>query len=164
MKKLIDYLNYKIIFIIFSTLLLVPSIFYLVVNKSLMNLSVTYNLFYLPYIEKGETFRFITGILYFVIFIIIAYSYYKLLKDRKKYFKSKNGMIAFVIITSLIYTCILPMTSSDVFYYMATGHIEAKYDVNPYYTTVQDIIDNNDVEKDNIIQKSPTVWRETLVV
>ena len=67
MKKLIDYLNYKIIFIIFSTLLLVPSIFYLVVNKSLMNLSVTYNLFYLPYIEKGETFRFITGILYFVI-------------------------------------------------------------------------------------------------
>ena len=164
MKTLIDYLNYKIISIIFSTLLLVPSIFYLVVNKSLMNLSVTYNLFYLPYIEKGETFRFITGILYFVIFIIIAYSYYKLLKDRKKYFKSKNGMIAFVIITSLIYTCILPMTSSDVFYYMATGHIEAKYDVNPYYTTVQDIIDNNDVEKDNIIQKSPTVWRETLVV
>ena len=52
MKKLIDYLNYKIIFIIFSTLLLVPSIFYLVVNKSLMNLSVTYNLFYLPYIEN----------------------------------------------------------------------------------------------------------------
>ena len=57
MKKLIDYLNYKIIFIIFSTLLLVPSIFYLVVNKSLMNLSVTYNLFYLPYNESNHEWR-----------------------------------------------------------------------------------------------------------
>lgn len=75
-------------------------------------------------------------------------------------------MAKFILIVAIIFLVMLPLTSTDVFYYMGTGWTEAKYGVNPYYMPINEVIkERTDKENvDEMLSRTPQIWRGTTIV
>lgn len=61
----------------------------------------------------------------------------------------------------------LPWTSTDIFYYMGVGELDAVYRENPYYVTMQEFYEKNPqvIENDSILKQGVnSVWANTTVV
>ena len=84
-----------------------------------------------------------------------------LLKKHKTLFAEKKKMFVFIGIISLLFAITLPFTTSDIFYYMGTGWLEAHYSENPYYTSVKDIKEIN--PEDELLNRTG-VWEGQTVV
>ena len=103
----------KIIFIVVSILLIMPSIIYMIQNRTLLGFNKYYNFFITDKISKT-----ISTYIYLCLLGLMIISYYKLIQNKKE-FKNIKEFLKYVIIISCIFLFMIPWTSSDIFYYMA---------------------------------------------
>ena len=105
----------KILFIVLIIILSIPSILYIFNEKNI------YEFWGYPTISlKFGISPLLNGILFFSIFGLISLLYVIIIKNHKKIFKSKKEIYIFIIIVSMLFTIILPITSTDIFYYIST--------------------------------------------
>ena len=130
----------KIVLIIFTVLLIIPSIVYLVKNQTVMGFDTYYNFF----IDKNAN-KIISTIIFLVLFIGMSIIYGVIVKQKP--FKAIKEILIYVLIVSAIFAIMLPWTSSDIFYYMGVGELDSRYHQNPYYVTMKDYYNEN---KNNI--------------
>ena len=162
MKKDIK-IEEKMIFLGVTIILLLPSIYYLIRGNGIFNLVSSFSFFYLP--TETVIQKAIGAGLFFCIFLLLFIFYLKIIKNENKLFKTNQAMAGFIIVIAILFTSILPMTSTDIFYYIGTGWSEAKYKVNPYYTSVEEVIQNvEEANQDEILLKTPKIWRDSTVV
>ena len=115
----------KIIFIVVSILLIMPSIIYMIQNKTLLGFNKYYNFFITDKISKT-----ISTYIYLCLLGLMIISYYKLIQNKKE-FKNIKEFLKYVIIISCIFLFMIPWTSSDIFYYMGVGELDSVYGQNP---------------------------------
>ena len=152
--------KFKIIFIILSLLFAMPSIIYLIQNKTVINFNTYYNFFINTNINK-----IFSTIIYLIIFIAMMITYFYIIK-KQEIFKDIKEVLKYITIISIIFVIILPWTSSDIFYYMGVGELDSVYKQNPYYVTIKQYYnDNFEKINDTILEKSASnVWADTTVV
>lgn len=128
--------NNKRLFTIASIFLTIPSLIYLIKNKTVYGLRAQFSFF----LDEPKTYIETTiGALCFgTILVLLFYAYFKIIKNNNKVFKNTKEIIIYVFIISMIFAFVLPFTSSDIFYYIETGWIDAKYNKNPYNDTIYD--------------------------
>lgn len=150
----------KTLFILLSICLIIPSLIYIILNKTIMNFKTYYNFFL-----NNDINKMIPAIVFIVLFLLI-FIVYILIAKRKEIFKNIKQILIFVGITGIIFMFMMPWTSSDVFYYMGVGELDGVYHQNPYYTTVKDYYDANEENiNDEILEKgAENGWSDTTVV
>lgn len=122
-----------------SIILCIPSILYLIMNKTVdqFNGYYTYTL-----VKTGNlNFGILNGVIVVGLMLIFSIIYLLIVKEENKIFKNKKQIIIFIMIISFIFMLILPYLSSDVFYYIGDSWVCSKYHENPYYTSVKDLQD-----------------------
>ena len=151
----------KLIFIMASILLSIPSIIYMIQNKTLLGFNKYYNFFITDKINKTISTYIYLGLLGLMIIL-----YYKMIQNKKE-FKDIKAFLKYVVIISCIFLFMIPWTSSDIFYYMGVGEIDSVYGQNPYYVTIRKFSNENEekLESDSILkQGNANVWADTTVV
>lgn len=151
----------KIIFIVVSILLSMPSIIYMIQNRTLLGFNKYYNFFINDKISKT-----ISTYIYLGLLGLMIISYYKLIQNKKE-FKNIKEFLKYVIIISCIFLFMIPWTSSDIFYYMGVGELDSVYGQNPYYVTIRKFCKENEknLKNDSILKQGNTnVWANTTVV
>lgn len=158
-------INYKKIYILLIIAFISPSIVYLVSGKKIINLVSSFTFFFTNP-TRGITPAKIIGTIFFIgIFIAISFAYYKIIKNHKKEFSSGKKVAIFVTIISILFFIMLPLTSTDVFYYIGTGWSESHYKVNPYYTSVNDVMaDVTEAANDEMLLKMKGIWSGQTIV
>lgn len=159
MNKIVEKVKYKYLFLATSIILLIPSLIYLLQNKSVINFK-GYFTFFLQ-IPRNYTEAMLGAIIFGIILVLFIYYYFKILKNDDKEFKNIKQIIFYVLIISIVFGVILPFTSSDVYYYISTGWMDAHYNENPYYTAPYEV--RIEHPEDEILQKTG-VWEKRVVV
>ena len=149
----------KISFIILSILLIIPSIIYLIQNKTIMGFDIYFNFFLNNNISKV-----LSTSVFLILLIALTILYFII--NKLKCFKDIKSILIFITIIGAIFTIMLPWTSSDVFYYMGVGELDARYHENPYYVTMRDYYTQNEenIEDDILLQGATNYWGNTTVV
>ena len=161
LKKINNKNILKISIILCSFLFAIPSIIYLLQNKTILNFTNEY-----CFLLNNSDRVFQTGI-YLLIIGLFCILYCLIIKNRKTIFTNIKQILLLVLIVSIFFTVVIPFESSDVFYYLGIGRIQSEYEQNPYYISVKDYVDNNNVnmENDTVLQKGyNNYWSETTVV
>lgn len=140
--------------IIISIALCIPSIIYLINTKTVDGFKLYYSLTF-----ERNTSGYIQGIIYIGLLIIFSYIYIIMLK--KDIFKSKKQIAIFITIISVLFTIMLPILSSDIYYYIGDSWLSAKYNENPYYTSVYELQQKG--TNDEILQNTG-YWKKTTSV
>lgn len=150
----------KISFIILNILFAIPSIIYWIRNKTVMNFNTYYNFFI-----NEQTNKIWVTIIYLILFISIFVIYLIIIK-KKDLFKNIKQVLLYIGLISIIYTIILPWTSSDIFYYMGVGELDGVYNQNPYYITMKQYYNENkqNIEDEILEQGAKNYWSDTTVV
>ena len=152
----------KFLYIIASIFFILPSCFYLIKNKTIIDKNGDFN-FLLNDEEKLKQV-----IIYIAIIVVLIVLYLLILKFRKKLFKNIETVLIFIFIVSLIFVFTVPLFSSDVFYYMGIGRINSEYGQNPYYVSIDDYVQNEktrDLSNDTTLYKGYTnAWAGKTVV
>ena len=99
----------KISFVILSILLVIPSVIYLIQNKTIMNFNIYFNFFLNNNISKV-----LSTSVFLILFILLIILYFVITKS--KCFKDIKSILIFITIIGIIFTIMLPWTSSDIFY------------------------------------------------
>ena len=126
--------------IIVSIILCIPSILYLVNNKTVDGFDAYYT--YTLVKTNNTTIGCLNGIIFIGLLLVFSIIYLLIIKNEKQIFKNKKQIMIFIFIISVIFMMILPFLSSDIYYYMGDSWLASKYGENPYYTTVKDLQDN----------------------
>lgn len=150
----------KISFILLSICLVIPSLIYIIQNKTIMNFKIYYNFFLNNSINK-----IVPAIVFLLLFLTIFIVYILIVK-RKYIFKNIKQLLVFVGITGLIFMFMMPWTSSDIFYYMGVGELDGVYNQNPYYTTIKEYYNENKENiDDELLEKgAENGWSDTTVI
>ena len=150
----------KILFIILSILFIIPSIIYLIQNKTVLGFETYYNFFISEGVNKN-----ISTIIYLIIFVLLTVIYLKIVK-KMDMFSDIKEILKYVTIVAGIFMIMLPWTSSDIFYYMGVGELDAVYKQNPYYVTMKEYYQQNEENIDDEIleQGAMNFWAPTTVV
>ena len=165
MEKIEKELNLKTVFIILCICFISPSIVYLISGKKIFDLISSFTFFYTPTTAEFTPAKIVGTIFFVGIFLGIAFVYFKILKNHEKIFKNKEDIAKFVLIIGIIFFIMLLLTSTDVFYYIGTGWSEAHYGINPYYTTVSEVLQQNEEAKtDEILLKMQNTWSNQTIV
>lgn len=163
-----DKYNLKLIYILLVIAFITPSLVYLIKGKKILNLQSSCSFFYGYPTDILSKEKVLSTILFVTILIGLSITYFIMLKNHKKIFITKEAVAKFILIVALIFFLMLPLTSTDVFYYIATGWSEAEYGVNPYYTSVHELSQMEEyvdtVKFDQILLKMPGVWSNTTIV
>ena len=130
---------YLCLMVLISIILCLPSIIYLINNKTVDGFDSYYS--YTLIKSKNEFQGTIAGIIIIGLLLIFSMLYFYVIKKNKEIFTNKKQIFIFVVIVSFIFMMILPYLSSDIFYYMGDGWLLAKHRENPYYTSVADLQD-----------------------
>lgn len=152
---------YKIIFILISIFLIIPSILYLLKKGTILEFNNYYNFF----IDDGNH-KIMSTIFYVFIFSSLSVIYIFFIKKREQ-FKDIKQLLKYTAIVSIVFAAMLPWHSSDIFYYMGVGELNSVYKQNPYYKTIKQYVDeNSDIVKDDSIMKQGYMnyWSNTTVV
>ena len=152
---------YLVIFAIISFLFITPSIIYLAKNKTVLNFD---NEFCFLLNDSNRLFQ---ALVYTIIILGMIGIYYIIIKKRNRIFKNIKQLYIAISIISLIFVFTVPFWCSDVFYYLGVGRLESEYHQNPYYATMKDYVDDNNVniEKDTVMLKGYNYyWSATTVV
>lgn len=153
-----------IVYVILSILFVLPSIFYLIQNKTVFKFSMWFKFF------LSESNIELQTVTYIVLLVLITFLYIMIIKNRKEIFKNIKSVLKYVLIIGIIYIFAIPFTSSDVFYYMGVGRIDSNYNQNPYYSTIRQYVENNEnklneLENDTVLMEGNlNVWADTTVV
>ena len=125
------------IMVVIAILLCIPSIRYLMKYKTVDG----FNAYYTYGLEKSnnEVVRFKSGIIVVGLVTIFGLFYLFIIKKEKDTFINKKQIILFIFIISILFTIMLPSLSSDIYYYIGDSWLSAKYNQNPYYTSVADL-------------------------
>lgn len=150
----------KIVYFFTSILFTIPSINYLIKNKTIYNFVHVFSYMYRNVSEKYELY--INAIIYVVLFSILFLLYFNILKNINKIFKTNKRMFIFIAVIGILFTIIIPTTSFDVFSYIGNGWVDSHYNENPYYTSVQNVWDENG--PDEMLGKVARCWRDEPVV
>lgn len=157
--------NYKTLFILLSIAFISPSIIYILRGNKIINLISSFTFFFTEPTKNITTLKIVSTIFFIGIFLGLSFLYYKILKNHKKEFSSSKKVANFIIIISLIFFIMLPLTSTDVFYYIGTGWSEAHYKVNPYYTSVNELLEQNEeATNDEMLLKMKGIWSGQTIV
>lgn len=153
----------KPIFIILLIISTIPSITYLIQNKTILNFDKYFTILF------NDTDKVEQALIYIIILAIITTLYVIILKNRDKIFKNIKQVYIFIAISATICIFIIPFISSDIFYYLGIGRLDAKYGQNPYYTTITEFVESEDNEK--YLENDTTLaaghsnpWSDTTVV
>lgn len=158
-------INYKTMFILLGIAFISPSIVYMLRGGKIINLVSSFTFFFTEPTEDITLAKVIGTIFFIGIFLGLSFLYYKILKNHKKEFTSNKNIASFVLIVSLIFFIMLPLTSTDVFYYIGTGWSEAHYKVNPYYTSVNEVMEQNEeAANDEMLLKMKGIWSGQTIV
>lgn len=159
MKKGIEKNYYKILFLMASIIMLIPSLIYLIKNKTILHFNEWFTFFLR--VPNNIMESIVGAIVFGILLIILIYTYFKLIKRSNIEFVNIKKVLLFVLFVSIIFGIMLPFTTSDIFYYMGTGWIDSKYNENPYYTTVEQVRIQN--PNDEILQRTG-MWETQVVV
>ena len=156
----------KYIFIALVSIFVIPTLFFYIKAKTIFYYNGEFD--WLGKVVGQNTVTYlhyyinIIGFLFLMTLITIFYLL--MIKHVNKIFKNTKSLIKYILLVSIISILILPFLSSDIFYYMATGREQSHYKVNPYYVTVEDIMNNNqESASDQIIQKVGP-WKDQTIV
>lgn len=155
MKKINKYL-----YIIFSILLVIPSIFYLYQKGTTAGFNIYFDFLLNKNIDKK-----ISTTCFIVIFILLSVVYLRIIKEKNS-FKNIKELIKYVFIVCSIFLFMLPWTSSDIFYYMGVGELDSQYGQNPYYITIEQYYseNSNKINDEIMEQAKDNFWANTTVV
>lgn len=151
----------KIIFVILSVMFIIPSSIYIIQKKTILGFDIYYNFFITENISKT-----ISTIIYLILFSLMSITYLKIVKNKKE-FDTIKELLKYIAIISIIFTFMLPWTSSDIFYYMGVGEFDSVYKQNPYYITMKDYYEQNpeSINNDSIFEQGVNnFWANTTVV
>ena len=151
----------KAFFVIISILFIVPSIFYLIQNGTILGYKNYYNFF----INEGHD-KTLSSIVYLILFIVLM-AIYLFFINKKDSFKNIKQVLLYAGGVSAIFVFMLPWNSSDIFYYMGVGELDSEYRQNPYYVTIKEYCNNNpEVINDDTIMEQGNInfWANTTVV
>ena len=151
----------KIMFVIISILLIIPSFIYLLKNGTIAEFKTYYNFF----INDGKN-KVLSTIVYICIFVGLSAMYLYFI-NKKEVFKNIKQLLKYVAGVSAIFIAMIPWHSSDIFYYMGVGELNSVYKQNPYYKTIKQYVNDNSevVQNDSIIKQGYiNYWSNTTVV
>ena len=148
-----------IIFIITSIIFAVPSIIYLLQNKTIYRFHHVWTFLFRSPLTNNE--KMVNAILFFTLFTIMFLAYVLIAKKHKQ-IKLKT-IVILVILVSVIFGVIIPYTSTDVYSYIANGWSAAHYGENPYYTSTWEIVDKTG-RNEPMFNKVANCWRYETVV
>ena len=153
----------KPIFIILLIISTIPSIIYLIQNKTILNFDKYFTILF------NDTDRLEQTLIYIIILAIITTLYVLILKNMDKIFKNIKQVYIFIAISATICIFIIPFISSDIFYYLGIGRLDSKYGQNPYYTTITEFVESEDnakyLENDTTLSAGySNPWSDTTVV
>lgn len=152
----------KIGIIFFSICFMLPSVIYLLKNKTVLNFGIEYYFLLTENINR----IYQAGIFAILLLGFIA-CYYLIIKNSGKIFKNIKQVYCLILLISFIFVWVLPFWSSDIFYYLGIGRLASTYNQNPYYVDIQSYVDDNsiDIQNDEVIEKGYTnYWSNTTVV
>lgn len=151
----------KISIILCAFIFSIPSIIYLLENKTVLNFTNEY-----CFLLNNSNKLIQTGI-YLIIISTFCILYYLIIKNRRKLFGNIKQILLLVLFVSIFFVIVVPFESSDVFYYLGIGRIQSEYNQNPYYISMKDYVDNNNInmENDTVLEKGyNNYWSGTTVV
>lgn len=159
MKK--NIFNIKAVYLILIILLAIPSIIHIINSGFILGNNEYFHIF----INNTNLANnvFLNGMIYFGFFVIMFIIYFIFLKNKNNIFKNIKNLIAFIIVISILFAIILPISSSDVLSYATTGEIQSTYGANPYYEKIADIKSEHNTEGNEILN-SITIWDDQLVI
>ena len=130
---------YLYLMIVVSVILCIPSILYLITNKTVDG----FDGFYTYSLIKSSNSRIaaLNGIVVIELLLVFSILYMIILKKEKEIFKNTKQIMIFIVIISFIFMLIIPYLSSDIYYYIGDSWLCSKYHENPYYTSVKDLQD-----------------------
>ena len=134
-KKILLYLMVAV-----SILLCIPSVLYLIVNKTVDGFDsyYTYSLIKTGNLQIG----ILNGTIVIGLLLMFSLLYLFIVKEEKNIFDNKKHIVIFIAIIAFIFMLILPYLSSDIYYYIGDSWVCSKYHENPYYTSVKDLQDS----------------------
>lgn len=150
-----------LIFIITSIIFALPSITYILQNKTIYKFYYVWT--YLFRLPKTSNEKMINAILFFILFTILFLVYILVIKKRKSIFKNKKQIFISIIVASILFAIIIPYTSTDVYSYIANGWSSAHYGENPYYVSTGEIVDKIE-QNEPMFNKVANCWRYETVV
>lgn len=159
-EETIKNLLIKIMYVITSLLFTIPSIIYLIQNKTVYNFIYVFSYFFTKKVLPTD--YYINTIIYIVIFAVLFLLYFYILKNISKIFKNTKRLFVFIAIVGTLFTIIIPNTSLDVYSYIGNGWVDSHYNENPYYTSVEDVTNANGF--DEMLGKVARCWREEPVI
>ena len=159
-KKINSDIIITIIYLFTSLLFTFPSIIYLIKNKTVYYFTQVFTYTF----EKTNSIydNYINTIIYLVLFFLLFLCYFIILKKINRIFKTKKSLFCFVIIIGILFSLIIPTTSLDVYSYIGNGWVDSNYHENPYYTSVQEVIDEHG--PDQMLGKVARCWKNEPVV
>lgn len=161
MKRLLSKENMiKIAYVIISFIFTMPSLMYLIKNKSIYRFSYTFE--YILQKKITPLSNCIDAVMYVLVFFILFYLYYFIIKNINNFFKSNKSMYIYIVVIAALFLIIIPITSYDVYSYIGNGWVDFKYSENPYYTSVQQVWDENG--PDQMLGKVARCWRNEPVI
>ena len=149
-----------IIFFITSIVFAIPSIIYLIKNKTIYRFSVEVWTYFFKYPET-QTDRLNNALIFFLIMTILFLAYIMIVKKHKKI--NIKQITIMVILASIVFGVIIPYTSTDVYSYIANGWSAAHYGENPYYTSTGEITDKTG-QNEPMFNKVANCWKYETVV
>lgn len=160
-KEKVNKKIYMVLFLICSVMLALPSIIYILKNKTIYKFVWVWTYFFRRPSTQKE--KILNAILFCTIITLLFLLYMIIIKKHKAIFKSKKQIITSIVIISMIFLLIIPYTSTDVYSYIANGWSAAHYRENPYYTSTGEIADHYKVS-DPMFNKVANCWRYETVV
>lgn len=165
MERIKKIVNIKILFIGLCLCLAIPSCLYIIKGNSIINLTSSFSFFINPSNKILTPQKIIETILFMGLWIGIGVCYIYFVRKSDNVFKTWKSVIIIIMTVAILFTIILPMTSTDIFYYIGTGWSDAHYKVNPYYTSVDDLIRQNEqASTDTMLLKMKGTWSNQKIV
>lgn len=165
MERIKKIVNVKILFIGLCLCLAIPSCIYIIKGNSIINLTSSFSFFINPSNKILTPQKIIETVIFMGLWIGIGACYIYFVRKSDNVFESWKSVIIIIMTVAILFTIILPMTSTDIFYYIGTGWSEAHYKVNPYYTSVDELmLQNEQANTDTMLLKMKGTWSNQKIV
>lgn len=152
------FMKSKKIYVLLCIIFVFPSIIYLVQKGTIENFTGYYSWSLIRFDDTKKIM--IDSTIFLVLAISMIFTYFKIIKSEK--FIDIKRVYEYILIISIIFFIGLPNMSSDIFYYLGVGWLDAKYHQNPYYVTVAQY--RSEFEPNDTILNNTGFWSNTTSV